>query len=109
MSIKSMRKALLEMANAGLNEGRAKWVPESIADEDVADFMGAAADAKKSGKDTFTFGGKSYKVTMKKDTAKDIEEKKSEDEDDEDDYEDDEDEDDDDEDEDDDDKKESKK
>jgi hypothetical protein len=29
---------------------REKWVPESIADEDVASFMGAAAAAAKAGK-----------------------------------------------------------
>lgn len=54
---------------------RAKWVPKSIVDEDVADFMGAAAAAKKAGKTTFEFGGKKYKVTMSKDTADEIEEK----------------------------------
>lgn len=45
------------------------WVPESIADEDVADFMGAAAAAAKAGKKEFKFGDKTYKVTMKKSTA----------------------------------------
>lgn len=48
---------------------RAKWVPESIQDEDVSDFMGAVAQAHKAGKDSFSFGGKNYKVSMKKDTA----------------------------------------
>jgi len=51
---------------------REKWVPESITDEDVADFMGAAAAAAKAGKKEFKFGDKTYKVTMKKDTAKQI-------------------------------------
>jgi hypothetical protein len=51
---------------------RAKWVPESIQDEDASDFMGAAAQAHKSGQDTFSFGGKKFKVTIGKDVAKDI-------------------------------------
>lgn len=51
---------------------RKAWVPEAIADEDVADFMGAAAAAAKAGKKEFKFGDKTYKVTMKKDTAKAI-------------------------------------
>lgn len=53
---------------------REKWVPESITDEDVADFMGAAAAAAKAGKKEFKFGDKTYKVTMKKDVAKKIDE-----------------------------------
>jgi ribosomal protein S6E (S10) len=48
---------------------RKSWVPEAIADEDVADFMGAAAAAAKAGKKEFKFGDKTYKVTMKKDTV----------------------------------------
>lgn len=48
---------------------REAWVPEAIADEDVADFMGAAAAAAKDGKKEFKFGDKTYKVTMKKDTV----------------------------------------
>ena len=48
---------------------RASWVPEAILDDDVADFMGAAAAAKKAGKKEFEFGGKKYKVTMKDKTA----------------------------------------
>ena len=48
---------------------RASWVPESIADEDVSHFMGAAASAAKAGKKNFKFGDKTYKVTMKKDVA----------------------------------------
>lgn len=51
---------------------RESWVPESITDEDVADFMGAAAAAAKAGKKDFKFGDKTYKVTMKKDTAAEI-------------------------------------
>ena len=53
---------------------REKWVPESIADEDVASFMGAAAAAAKAGKKEFKLGDKNYKVTMKKSTAKAIDE-----------------------------------
>ena len=48
---------------------REEWVPEAIADEDVADFMGAAAAAAKDGKKEFKFGDKTYKVTMKKSTV----------------------------------------
>jgi len=48
---------------------RESWVPKQIADEDVADFMGAAAAAAKDGKKDFKFGDKTYKVTMKKDTV----------------------------------------
>lgn len=48
---------------------REAWVPEAIADEDVADFMGAAAAAAKAGKKEFKFGDKTYKVTMKKSTV----------------------------------------
>lgn len=48
---------------------REAWVPESIKDEGVADFMGAAAAAAKAGKKEFKFGDKTYKVTMKKDTV----------------------------------------
>ena len=53
---------------------RESWVPESITDEDVADFMGAAAAAAKDGKKEFKFGDKTYKVTMKKSTADKIDE-----------------------------------
>jgi len=49
-------------------------VPESILDDDVSHFMGAAAAAKKAGKSHFDFGGKKYKVTMKHDTAKKVDE-----------------------------------
>jgi hypothetical protein len=68
-----MRTAIMEMYGAKKVK-REAWVPEGIADEDVADFMGAAAAAKKAGKDSFKFGDKSYKVTMKKDVAKAIDE-----------------------------------
>ncbi len=53
---------------------RPSWVPESIADEQVSDFMGALASAHKEGCDTFKFGDKSYKMTVNKPTneAKEI-------------------------------------
>ena len=67
---KTLAQAYLSMYEAKTE--RKSWVPESIADEDVADFMGAAAAAAKAGKKDFKFGDKTYKVTMKKDTAKQI-------------------------------------
>jgi len=65
------------LQHVGKNESvkmqeRASWVPEAITDEDAANFMGAAAAAKKAGKSHFDFGGKKYKVTMKHDAAKKI-------------------------------------
>ena len=66
----SIREALMEMAKPKTE--RAAWVPESILDDDVSHFMGAAAAAKKAGKSHFDFGGKKYKVTMKSDAAKKI-------------------------------------
>ena len=71
----SMRTALMEMAKPKTE--RAAWVPESILDDDVSHFMGAAAAAKKAGKSHFNFGGKKYKVTMKHDTAKKVDESAS--------------------------------
>ena len=70
---KSLAQAYRSMYEAKGVE-RASWVPESIADEDVSHFMGAAAAASKAGKSHFEFGGKKYKVTMKKDAAKKISE-----------------------------------
>ena len=67
----AIAKAYLDMLE-GWKKGKTKresWVPEAIADEDVADFMGAAAAAAKAGKKEFKFGDKTYKVTMKKSTA----------------------------------------
>jgi len=72
-SNKSIAQAYLSMQEASCNSGkktkRESWIPEAIADEDVADFMGAAAAAAKAGKKEFKFGDKTYKVTMKKSTA----------------------------------------
>jgi len=64
------------LQHVGKNESveRAAWVPESILDDDVSHFMGAAAAAKKAGKSHFDFGGKKYKATMKHDTAKKVDE-----------------------------------
>jgi len=45
---------------------------EGITDEDVAQFVGAASAAKKAGKKNFTFGGKSYPVTISGDVAKKV-------------------------------------
>ena len=71
----SIREALMEMAHGKKPKTeRAAWVPESILDDDVSHFMGAAAAAKKAGKSHFDFGGKKYKVTMKHDTAKKVDE-----------------------------------
>ena len=44
-------------------------VPEEIDVKERTAFMGAAAAAHKAGKKTFSFGGKTHPVTMKKDTA----------------------------------------
>lgn len=67
----SIREAMMEMYGAKKVK-REAWVPEAITDEDAANFMGAAAAAKKAGKSHFDFGGKKYKVTMKHDTAKKV-------------------------------------
>ncbi len=42
---------------------------ETMTPESAASFMGAAAAAKKAGKDSFEFGGKTYPVQMDKDVA----------------------------------------
>ena len=70
---KSIANAYTKMYEAKTVK-REAWVPEAIADEDVADFMGAAANAAKKGDKTFKFGDKEYKVTMKKDVANKIDE-----------------------------------
>lgn len=74
----ALARTYLDMLE-GWKKGKTKresWVPESITDEDVADFMGAAAAAAKAGKKEFKFGDKTYKVTMKKSTADKIDEAK---------------------------------
>ena len=64
---KTLAQAYLDMYETKTK--RESWVPEAVADEDVADFMGAAAAAAKAGKKEFKFGDKTYKVTMKKSTV----------------------------------------
>ena len=49
-----------------------KMKKEGITDEDVAQFIGAASAAKKAGKKNFSFGGKTYPVTISGDTAKKV-------------------------------------
>jgi len=66
---KTLAQAYLDMYETKTKTERKSWVPEAIADEDVADFMGAAAAAAKAGKKEFKFGDKTYKVTMKKSTV----------------------------------------
>jgi hypothetical protein len=70
---KSIANAYTKMYEAKAVK-REAWVPAEITDEGVADFMGAAADAAKKGDETFKFGDKTYKVTMKKATADKIDE-----------------------------------
>lgn len=72
---KSIANAYTKMYEAKAVK-REAWVPAEITDEGVADFMGAAADAAKKGDETFKFGDKTYKVTMKKATADKINEAK---------------------------------
>jgi hypothetical protein len=67
MSLASLKEALNEMKKCATK--RESWVPKDIKDESVAHFMGAADAAKEAGKDTFEFGGKKYKVTMKDKTS----------------------------------------
>ena len=45
---------------------RPSWVPESIKDAQVSDFMGALAAAHKGGNETFEFNEKKYKMTVGK-------------------------------------------
>lgn len=51
-------------------------IPEEIPTQERTAFMGAAAAAHKAGKTSFEFGGKTHKVTMKKDTANAIADEK---------------------------------
>ena len=46
--------------------GRPSWVPESIKDDAVSEFMSAVAAAHKEGKETFTFSEKNYKMSFGK-------------------------------------------
>ena len=60
------QKRLDWMMARGLDEERAAWVPESIADEQVEAFMEATVAAIAEGEDTFVFEGKHYKAKTKK-------------------------------------------
>jgi len=64
------QKRLDSMRMRGLDEERAAWVPESIADEQVEAFMEAALAAVTEGADTFVFEGKHYKAKSKKEAKK---------------------------------------
>jgi len=64
----------LTRAYQEVTEGRFV-IPEEVPANERTAFHGAAAAAHKSGKSHFTFGGKKYPVTMKKDTAKAIADK----------------------------------
>ena len=59
---KSLAQAYLDMYETKTKTERKSWVPEAIADEDVADFMGAAAAAAKAGKKEFKFGDKTSNI-----------------------------------------------
>ena len=48
---------------------REKFIPKQVIDEDVPAFMGALAQAAKDGKKEFEFGGKTFKVKLKKDVV----------------------------------------
>jgi len=68
----NMREAYLKVL--GLDQkpleekkmARPSWVPESIKDNQVSDFMGALAAAHKGGSETFEFNEKKYKMTVGK-------------------------------------------
>ena len=51
------------------NMKRQNFIPKAIIDEDVPAFMGALAQAAKDGKKEFEFGGKTFKVKLKKDVV----------------------------------------
>jgi hypothetical protein len=46
--------------------GRPSWVPESIKDDSVSEFMSALVAAHKEGKETFSFSEKNYKMSFSK-------------------------------------------
>jgi len=50
--------------------GRPSWVPESIKDDKVSDFMGALSAAHKEGYEEFEFGNKKFKMSFAKKDAK---------------------------------------
>ena len=59
-------------AKVPATEGTQYVIPEEIPANERTAFHGAAAAAAKAGKKSFSFGGKTHPVTMKKDTAKAI-------------------------------------
>lgn len=71
--LKSVAQAYLSM-----HEKVEFVIPEDVPANERTAFHGAAAAAHKDGKKSFSFGGKTHPVTMKKDTAKAIADDKSE-------------------------------
>ena len=65
--LKSVAQAYLSM-----HEKTEFVIPEEVPANERTAFHGAAAAAHKAGKKSFSFGGKTHPVTMKKDTAKAI-------------------------------------
>lgn len=71
--LKSVAQAYLSM-----HEKVEFVIPEEVPANERTAFHGAAAAAHKAGKKSFSFGGKTHPVTMKKDTAKAIADDKNE-------------------------------
>ena len=71
--LKSVAQAYLSM-----HEKTEFVIPEEVPANERTAFHGAAAAAHKAGKKSFSFGGKTHPVTMKKDTAKAIADDKKE-------------------------------
>ena len=71
--LKSVAQAYLSM-----HEKTEFVIPEEVPANERTAFHGAAAAAHKAGKKSFSFGGKTHSVTMKKDTAKAIADDKNE-------------------------------
>lgn len=71
--LKSVAQAYLSM-----HEKTEFVIPEEVPANERTAFHGAAAAAHKAGKKSFSFGGKTHPVTMKKDTAKAINSSKDE-------------------------------
>ena len=71
--LKSVAQAYLSM-----HEKTEFVIPEEVPANERTAFHGAAAAAHKAGKKSFSFGGKTHPVTMKKDTAKAIADDKNE-------------------------------
>ena len=71
--LKSVAQAYLSM-----HEKTEFVIPEEVPANERTAFHGAAAAAHKAGKKSFSFGGKTHPVTMKKDTASAINSSKDE-------------------------------